>query len=263
MLLLYAAACMLVLFVGGKLGIQSKMFYVFLGAVVWFCFPIAGIHPTIAGVLVAFCVPAKPVYAPMKYIKTIRQNISFFAHEDDEHLNSRTILSKEQMNWLKEIESSSDKVISPLQDMEDTLHPLVNYIIVPLFAFANAGIFFGNMEISQLFHGIAPAIIVSLIGGKFLGIFLFAALCILLKWAPMPEGSTWGSLAAVSLLGGIGFTVSLFIATLSFGTGDPVTSQLLNDSKLGILAGSLLAGILGWAALHLTLPREADCEAGQ
>ncbi len=79
----------------------------------------------------------------------------------------------------------------------------------------------------------------------------------------MPEGSTWGSLAAVSLLGGIGFTVSLFIATLSFGTGDPVTSQLLNDSKLGILAGSLLAGILGWAALHLTLPREADCEAGQ
>lgn len=263
MLLLYAAACMLVLFVGGKLGIQSKMFYVFLGAVVWFCFLNAGIHPTIAGVLVAFCVPAKPVYAPMKYIKTIRQNISFFAHEDDEHLNSRTILSKEQMNWLKEIESSSDKVISPLQDMEDTLHPLVNYIIVPLFAFANAGIFFGNMEISQLFHGIAPAIIVSLIGGKFLGIFLFAALCILLKWAPMPEGSTWGSLAAVSLLGGIGFTVSLFIATLSFGTGDPVTSQLLNDSKLGILAGSLLAGILGWAALHLTLPREADCEAGQ
>ena len=211
MLLLYAAACMLVLFVGGKLGIQSKMFYVFLGAVVWFCFLNAGIHPTIAGVLVAFCVPAKPVYAPMKYIKTIRQNISFFAHEDDEHLNSRTILSKEQMNWLKEIESSSDKVISPLQDMEDTLHPLVNYIIVPLFAFANAGIFFGNMEISQLFHGIAPAIIVSLIGGKFLGIFLFAALCILLKWAPMPEGSTWGSLAAVSLLGGIGFTVSLFI----------------------------------------------------
>ena len=70
MLLLYAAACMLVLFVGGKLGIQSKMFYVFLGAVVWFCFLNAGIHPTIAGVLVAFCVPAKPVYAPMKYIKT-------------------------------------------------------------------------------------------------------------------------------------------------------------------------------------------------
>ena len=168
----------------------------------------------------------------------------------------RTILNKEQMNWLKEIESASDKVISPLQDMEDSLHPLVNYLIVPIFAFANAGIFFGDMEISQLFHGIAPAIIVSLVGGKFLGILLFSAICILLKWAPMPEGTNWWSLASVSLLGGIGFTVSLFIANLSFGAGDPITSMLLNDSKLGILVGSLLAGVLGWAALHFTLPKE-------
>lgn len=256
MLLLWAALALAILFVGGKLGIQTKMFYVALGAVVWFCFLNAGIHPTIAGVLVAFCVPAKPVYAPKKYIQTIRKNISFFAREDDETLNSRTILSKVQLDQLKEIESASDKVISPLQDMEDTLHPLVNFVIVPLFAFANAGIFFGDMEFSQLFHGIAPAIIISLITGKFLGIFSFAALCILLKWAPMPEGSNWGSLAAVSVLGGIGFTVSLFIATLSFGGGDPVSSMLLNDSKLGILVGSLLAGVLGWLALNFTLPKQ-------
>lgn len=260
MLLVWAACCLLALYVGGKLGIQSKMFYVFIGIAVWFFFLNAGIHPTIAGVLVAFCVPAKPVFAPKKYVKTIRQNISHFAHEDDEKLNSRTILSKEQMNWLKEIESSSDKVISPLQDMEDTLHPLVNYVIVPLFAFANAGIYFGDMEISQLFHGIAPSIIIGLVAGKFIGIFLFSALCILLKFAPMPEGSNWGSLAAVSLLGGIGFTVSLFIANLSFGGGDPVMSQLLNDAKLGILVGSLIAGVLGWAALHFTLklPKENE-----
>lgn len=264
MLLLYAAICLLVLFIGGKfLAIQTKLFYISLGALVWFFFLNAGIHPTIAGVLVAFCVPAKPVYAPRNYVKTIRKNISFFAHENDENLNSRTILNKEQMNLLKEIETASDKVISPLQDMEDTLHPLVNYIIVPLFAFANAGIYFGDLAIGQLFHGIAPAIIVSLIVGKFLGIFLFAAACILLKWAPMPEGTTWGSLASVSLLGGIGFTVSLFIATLSFGAGDSVTSQLLNDSKLGILVGSLLAGILGWAMLHFTLPKEASEPASE
>lgn len=256
MLLLWAALALAILFVGGKLGIQTKMFYVALGAVVWFCFLNAGIHPTIAGVLVAFCVPAKPVYAPKKYIQTIRKNISFFAREDDETLNSRTILSKVQLDQLKEIESASDKVISPLQDMEDMLHPLVNFVIVPLFAFANAGIFFGDMEFSQLFHGIAPAIIISLITGKFLGIFSFAALCILLKWAPMPEGSNWGSLAAVSVLGGIGFTVSLFIATLSFGGGDPVSSMLLNDSKLGILVGSLLAGVLGWLALNFTLSKQ-------
>lgn len=258
MLLVWAACILLALFVGGKLGIQSKLYYVILGAGVWFCFLNAGIHPTIAGVLIAFCVPAKPVYAPKKYVQNIRKNIQHFAHEDDEMLNKRTILTKEQMNWLKEIESSSDKVISPLQDMEDSLHPLVNYLIVPIFAFANAGIYFGTMEVSQLFHGIAPSIMVGLIGGKFLGIFLFAALCILLKWAPMPEGTNWWSLASVSLLGGIGFTVSLFIANLSFGAGDPISSELLNDAKLGILVGSLVAGILGWVALHFTLPKEAQ-----
>lgn len=263
MLLLYAAIALLILFVGGKyLAIQTKLFYIIFGGVVWFCFLNAGIHPTIAGVLVAFCVPAKPVYAPKKYVKTIRRNISFFASEDDEKLNTRTILSKDQMNWLKEIETASDKVISPLQDMEDTLHPLVNYIIVPLFAFANAGIFFGDMSVSQLFHGIAPAIIAGLIGGKFLGIFLFAAICIILKLVPMPEGTTWGSLASVSILGGIGFTVSLFIANLSFSAGDPIMSQLLNDSKLGILVGSLLAGVLGWTALHFTLPKGTE-DAGE
>lgn len=244
------------LYVGGKVGILSKLYYLTIGALVWFCFLNAGIHPTIAGVLVAFCVPAKPVYAPSKYIKNIRRNISHFAHEDDERLNSRTILNKDQMNWLKEIESDSDKVISPLQDMEDSLHPLVNYIIIPLFAFANAGIYFGDMSLDQLFHGIAPAIIVGLVAGKFIGIFAASALCILLKWAPMPRGASWFSLASVAMLGGIGFTVSLFIANLSFSGPGAHLAELLNDSKLGILVGSLLAGILGWVALHFSLPKE-------
>lgn len=255
-LLLWAAGCFVILIGGGLAGVQSKMFYAFFGTFVWFFFLNAGIHPTIAGVLVAFTIPAKPVYAPKKYIKTIRKNIGFFSHEEDERLNSRTILSKDQMNWLKEIETASDKVISPLQDMEDTLHPLVNYIIVPLFAFANAGIYFGDMSFSQLFHGIAPAIIIALVAGKFIGIFFFSWATIKFGLAPMPEGGTWSRLASIAMLGGIGFTVSLFIANLSFGEGDPILSQLLNDSKLGILVGSLLAGIIGWAWLHFTLPKE-------
>lgn len=255
-LLAWSLIGLVALYVGGKVGILSKLYYLTIGALVWFCFLNAGIHPTIAGVLVAFCVPAKPVYAPSKYIKNIRRNISHFAHEEDERLNSRTILNKDQMNWLKEIESDSDKVISPLQDMEDSLHPLVNYIIIPLFAFANAGIYFGDMSLDQLFHGIAPAIIVGLVAGKFIGIFAASALCILLKWAPMPRGASWFSLASVAMLGGIGFTVSLFIANLSFSGPGAHLAELLNDSKLGILVGSLLAGILGWVALHFSLPKE-------
>lgn len=257
--LLFIAALLLgILVLGGKLGIQSKIFYLGTGAFIWFLFLNAGIHPTIAGVLIAFCVPATPVYAPKKYIKTIRKNIGYFASEDDEKLTSRTILTHAQLNWLKEIESASDKVISPLQDMEDSLHPVVNYIIVPLFAFANAGIYFGDLQLSALFHGVAPAIILGLVGGKFIGIFLFSWLCVKLKWAPLPDGCNWKQLAAVSMLGGIGFTVSLFIANLSFGTGDPYMSQILNNAKLGILVGSFLAGFLGWLFLHLTLPKHGE-----
>lgn len=254
-MLLIAAVLLGILALGGKLSIQSKVFYLGIGAFIWFLFLNAGIHPTIAGVLIAFCVPAKPVYAPKKYVKTIRKNIGYFTQEDEERLTSRTILNKDQMNWLKEIESASDKVISPLQDMEDSLHPVVNYIIVPLFAFANAGIYFGDLQFNALFHGVAPAIILGLVLGKFLGIFLFTWICIKLKWAPMPEDCNYKQLAAISMLGGIGFTVSLFIANLSFGTGDPYLSQFLNNAKLGILVGSFLAGFLGWLFLYLTLPK--------
>ncbi len=254
-MLLAAAGILVVLFLGDRLGIKTKIFYIVLGTVVWFLFLNAGIHPTIAGVLVAFCVPATPVNAPRCFVQTIRRNIAHFAQEDDHKLNSRTILDHDQMNWLKEIETASDKVISPLQDLEDTLHPVVNYFIVPLFAFANAGIYFGDMQASAIVSGVSLAIILGLVLGKFLGIFTFSWLCVKLGWAPMPEGCNWKQMASVAVLGGIGFTVSLFIANLSFGTGDPYMSELLNDSKLGILVGSLLAGVLGWAFLHATLPK--------
>lgn len=254
--LMWAGALLAVLIAGGLAGVQMKTFYVSIGVMVWFLFLQSGIHPTIAGVLVAFCVPAKPVYAPNRYIHTIRKNIGHFSKEDEENLNKRGILTKAQTNWLKEIESASDKVISPLQDLEDTLHPVVNYMIVPLFAFANAGIWFGDLHLAEVVQGVSLAVILGLVAGKFIGIFTFSWLCIKLKWTQMPHGATWSSLAAVAVLGGIGFTVSLFIANLTFGTGDPYMSHLLNNAKLGILVGSLLAGFLGWLLLDISLPKK-------
>ncbi|MDE6010886.1 MAG: Na+/H+ antiporter NhaA [Muribaculaceae bacterium] len=252
--MLIAAACILCfLALGGALmKIQSKMFYVFFGVAVWFLFLNAGIHPTIAGVLVAFCVPAVPVNPPVKFIDTIRENINHFAAGEDIDLQSRSILGHQQMDWLKRIESASDKVISPLQDLEDTLHPLVNFIILPLFAFANAGIWFNGMTLADAYAGVSLSIICGLVLGKFLGIFSFSWFFIKTKIVPMPEGGNWPRMAAVSMLGGIGFTVSIFIATLSFPEG----SKLLNDSKLGILLGSIIAGIFGYILLKLTLPKE-------
>lgn len=258
MLLVYAFMLLGVLLLGSALSIKSKLFYLGIGGVVWFLFLNSGIHPTIAGVLVAFCVPATPVFAPKRYIKIIRDSIKNFHAEDDEMLNKKTILSKKQLDWLKQVESASDKVISPLQDLEDSLHPIVNFIIIPLFAFANAGIFLLGMDPSTIFEGISIAVISGLVLGKLSGIFIFSWLAIKLKLAPMPEGSNWKMLASVSMLGGIGFTVSLFIANLSFGSMGEHGTDLLNHAKLGIVIGSLLSGVLGYILLRITLPKHAQ-----
>ena len=258
--LLYAVGVFLALWIGGRAGVNSKMFYFILGGVVWFLFLNSGIHPTIAGVLVAFCVPAKPVLATSHFISTIRKEIVNFPQEQFADTDQSIMLSKEQLNCLKSIESASDKVISPLQDLEDTLHPVINYLIIPLFAFANAGIVLSGLELSSLFSGISLAIFLGLLLGKFLGIFLSSWIVIKLKIVSMPTHVTWKSLAAVSVLGGIGFTVSLFIANLSFGDMGPEGAVLLERAKLGIVAGSLASGIVGYFLLNLFLPKQVEEE---
>ncbi len=256
MLLVYAFILLGILLLGSVLHIQSKIFYLSVGGVVWFLFLNSGVHPTIAGVLVAFCIPATPVFAPKKYVKLIRKAISHFNQDDDEALSRRSILDKNQMNWLKEVESASDKVISPLQELEDSLHPIVNNLIVPLFAFANAGIFLLDVAPVTVVEGLSLAIIAGLVLGKFIGIFGFSWLTVKMHLAPMPEKTNWKMMASIAILGGIGFTVSLFIANLSFSSGSPADVYLLNHAKIGIVAGSLLAGVIGFLCLHHFLPRK-------
>ena len=263
MLIVYALILLGVLFLGSVFKIQSKIFYLLIGTIVWYLFLNSGIHPTIAGVLVAFCIPATPVFPPKKYIQTIRRSIAYFNAEDDELLNRRSILNKDQMDWLKQIESASDKVISPLQQLEDSLHPVVNYLIIPIFAFANAGITLWHMDASALVGGIGLAIICGLVLGKFLGIFVFSWLTVKLHLAPMPQYCNWKMMASISMLGGIGFTVSLFIANLSFGSMGAHGLELLNNAKLGIVVGSLLAGVLGFMMLHHFLPKTPCEDSGE
>ena len=256
-MLVFALLLLGLLLLGSVMQIQSKIFYLGVGGVIWFLFLNSGIHPTIAGVLVAFCVPAKPVFEPKKYIRMIRNAMSNFRAEDETALNKRTILTKDQLNWLKQVEHASDKVISPLQELEDSLHPIVNFFIIPLFAFANAGIYLLDVNPVSAVEGISLAVISGLVAGKFLGILSFSWLTVRLGWAPMPAHSDWHMMASVAMLGGIGFTVSLFIATLSFGAGGAHQLDLLNHAKLGIVIGSLLSGIIGFVWLHFTLPHHA------
>ena len=240
--LLASLVVVMIMCVGNHLGVRRRWFYLWFTFLLWYLVLQSGIHSTIAGVIAAFTIPATPSNRISKYINRIRQNIINFP---DEH-TSGYILSKAQIDKLKSIESASDRAISPLQALEDELHGTVNYVIMPLFAFANAGVAVcdasGNLDV-----GLATlAIIVGLVVGKFLGIFLFTFLSVKLRISPMPDGMTVSNLAGISLLGGIGFTVSLFIANLSFS--DPI---LLSQAKLGVVTGTCIAALLGIVALKI------------
>lgn len=260
MWLLYSAGVLAVMLLGARLHINSKLFYLFGALVVWYFFLHSGIHPTIAGVLAAFCVPAHPVMNTRRFIDEICEAVKDFPQAKPVKRGETYILSPEQMNALKSVESASDKVISPLQDLEDTLHTLVNYLIIPLFAFANAGISLSGIAFSSLFQGISLSVWVALVAGKFIGIMLFSYLPVALGWVKRPDIVTWPMIAGVSALGGIGFTVSLFIANLSFPLDTEVNALLLNQAKLGILAGSLLSGVIGYLILSFSLPRKVAGE---
>jgi Na+:H+ antiporter, NhaA family len=228
------------------LHINKKVLYVFLGIAIWYLFLQSGVHSTIAGVLTAFTIPARPSLKIGKYIDRIRNSISTFPKGKNESI----ILTNDQIYELRNIEEASDKVVSPLQYMEDKLEGLVNYFILPLFAFANAGIVFTGK--GELIGTVTLAVALGLIIGKPIGIFCLTWLSVKAHIVELPDSVDWKSIFGVSCLGGIGFTVSLFIANLSFGTAD---LELLNQAKLGIIIGSIVSGIISYCFLSFNLKR--------
>lgn len=260
--LLYGFVFILILIIGNYRHVMTKMFYVLVGIAVWYMFLNSGIHSTIAGVVVAFCIPGRPGMKALHYVESIRHKIRNFPI-GEEHQNEKgvTILSNNQVSMLKSIEWASDRIISPLQDMEDMLQNPINYIIIPLFAFANAGINLEGMGVESLFQGVGLSIFLGLFIGKFLGVFTFSWISIKAGLVCLPKGADWKSFASVCVLTGIGFTVSMFIANLSYSPLGAEGVHLLNDAKLGILSGSVAAGILGWLLLWKFLPRkDVTCE---
>ena len=243
--ILIAALLYVLLYFIGKRGTTNKIFFLVIGVVIWYLFLQSGIHSTISGVILAFVIPAKPRLYVGKYIEHIRHTIAGFPVVE----SGSIVLTNEQIAKLKEVESASDRVISPLQSLEDNLHGAVNYLILPLFAFVNAGVVFSGG--GELVGSVGMAVAAGLLFGKFAGIYFFTWLAIKIKLTPMPPGMTWKNLSGIALLGGIGFTVSLFIANLSFGANYPV---LLNQAKFGVLSGTILSGLLGYIVLRIVLP---------
>ena len=250
-----SAACVAVMVLANILKVRRKAFYVTIGLVLWYMMLNSGIHATIAGVIVAFCVPATLKKGTGHYLERIRKNINKFPVIDVDEQHNAVVLTNEQIHTLKSIESAADKMISPLQDIEDNLHFLINYLVIPLFAFANAGIDLSGMSLGSLFSGVSLSVIIGLVLGKFLGVFSFSWLAVRMKIVALPAGATWKAFASVCVVCGIGFTVSMFIADLSYAGLGAQGAALLNEAKLGVLCGSVISALLGCWLLNRNLPK--------
>lgn len=188
-----------------RLGVTRVSSYILLGIVLWIAVLKSGVHATLAGVLIAFCIP---------------------------------------------MQDSQGK--SPLRDLEHDLHGPVAFVILPIFAFANAGISLANMSIADVIDPVTLGVLCGLLVGKPLGILIFVALAIVLRFASLPEEITWPQLTGVACACGIGFTMSLFIAGLAF---EHDGAQSFAGDRLGILIGSILSAFVAYAILQTSLPR--------
>lgn len=251
--LLMALGCVALLIAGNALRIMKKSFYLIAGLALWYAMLNSGIHATIAGVIVAFCIPASQRKGSPHYIERIRKNINRFPVTNVNSKHHTVILTPDDIDTLKSIESAADKLISPLQDLEDNLYKLIGYFIIPLFAFANVGIDFSSMSIADVTGGVGISVMTGLVFGKLIGVFSFSWVAIKCRIVQLPQGSNWKSFASVCMLCGIGLTVSIFIADLSYAALES-GAQILNQAKVGILCGSLISAVAGCILLNRYLP---------
>ena len=249
-----AALCVAVMVLGNIFKIRTRYFYMTIGLVLWYMMLNSGIHATIAGVIVAFCVPATLKKGTGHYLERIRNNVNKFPVIDVDDTNNTIVWTNEQIHTLKSIESAADKMISPLQELEDSLQHMINYFVIPLFAFANAGIDLSLMSLGSLFSGVGLSVMLGLVIGKFVGVFSFSWLAVRLKIVSLPANTTWKAFASVCVVCGIGFTVSMFIADLSYSGMGAEGLALLSQAKLGVLCGSVVSALAGCYLLNKTLP---------
>jgi NhaA family Na+:H+ antiporter len=253
--LILTAVAVLVLIIGNRMHIRTPAFYITVGLVLWYLMLQSGIHATISGVVLAFCVPASLSMGTGYYLKQIKHNVNLFPVVKLEDNDKPVVFTNQDILALRSIESAADKLISPLQDLEDHLHVPVNYYVVPIFAFANAGIDLSQMSAGSLVSGVGMAAMLGLVIGKFVGVFSFSWIAVKLKFVSLPAGTTWKAFASVCVVCGIGFTVSMFIADLSYAGIGAIGETLLAQAKLGVLCGSVISAILGCVLLNKTLPK--------
>lgn len=237
-----AAAVSLVAIGMGRAQARSGFAWAAVGALLWLALHRGGIHATIAGVVIGLCVPARPGTSPRLALTALASHLtSLTARPVDEALDTEALGGLEQ--GLEALESPIDRFLH-------LLHPWTAFLIMPVFALANSGVDVRNMGPSQLASAVTLGTSVALVGGKLIGIFTFTAVSVRLGLAPMPGGASHAKLFGAAVVAGIGFTVALFIAGLAY----PERPDFLDQARLGILAGSIMAGLAG-AAILLMTPR--------
>ena len=252
---LLGIAMVVILFVAlmKRLGEKRTGFYIVPALVVWFLFYYSGVHATMTGVVIAMLIPMEARYNKAKFHR--RHRILWEKLIESENADTReSFPNGPQRHFLRHISGLSKRTIPPSYRLEHKLNPIVNFGIMPVFALANAGVEITDVSYFNVFHtdpvlgGAGMGIFLGLLLGKPLGITAASWVAIKCKVGEMPAKATWPMLFAVACLGGIGFTMSIFVDTLSFaGEGiDPAFTQHLRDAgKIAVLLGSLCAGILG------------------
>lgn len=248
-----AALFFLILLAANRMGIRNTSFYAIMGiGGLWLAILLSGVHATIAAVLAAFAIPtSKKINTPL-FLRKVRL-LSYNIKSLETYPNVKKEYREESIiNTIEKFSSLTRDATPPLQRLEHALHPFVSFVVLPLFAFANAGVTIEANSPGFFFSPVTLGIILGLIFGKFFGVVLFSRLMVWLKISSLPKGVEWKHIYGVGFLAAIGFTMSLFITELAF-----VNEKYMVQAKIGILSASILAGITGYLYLKLTTKAES------
>jgi len=243
--LITAAGIFILLIIVNRLGVRNLLIYVILGFALWLAFLKSGVHATVAGVILAFVIPATSRYNTKDFLVNGKELLEEFDKEGVEGPN--VLANEERQSIVQTLESTCRRVLTPLQRFEHSLNPWVSFFIMPVFALANAGVPLQSDFFTALVNEVSLGIIGGLFIGKQIGIFLFSWLAVKLNIAGLPSKVNWKHIYGAGILAGIGFTMSLFITNLAF-----TSEELSNIAKVGILAASLISGVTGYIVLKFS-----------
>ena len=244
-LLIYAALVFALLVVFNRLNIRRPSFYIIPGIILWFLVLGSGIHATIAGVLIAMTIPGKNSINEVRFIVGCRYLLNRFSAASNH--NVMVLENQEQQQVIHSLHNKLKQVHPLMLRFEHALHPWVTFIIMPVFALANAGVILNTKIFSPPFEPIIPGIFFGLLIGKPFGIFLASWLAVKLKIAELPNEIKWSQIFSVGIIAGIGFTMSIFIDNLAF-----TDFAIIDTGKAIILGTSFLAALIGLLAIYIT-----------